>query len=122
MLNRMAIRRNAWGALSGRLTFFLNRFRKGGECWAPDMMEKRREARQLTLKTGKISALYLASDIDCAILDISEGGARLLVPFGAKVPASFDLTLDPGQDRYVCKVVWRVSSKLGVSFQKKVTT
>ena len=84
------------------------------------MVEKRREARQLTLKTGKISALYLASDIDCAILDISESGACLLVPFGVKVPASFDLTIDPGQDSYVCKVAWRVGSKMGVSFPQKV--
>jgi hypothetical protein len=90
-------------------------------CGKNDMLEHRREPRQLILKTGKISSLYLPSDIDCAIFDISEGGASILLPVGAKVPDSFHLAIDPGRDSYICRVAWKSGNKIGVSFQSRIT-
>jgi hypothetical protein len=43
------------------------------------MSERRREQRQLTLKTAKIKSLDSRPDIDCAILDISAGGSSHFV-------------------------------------------
>jgi hypothetical protein len=76
--------------------------------------------RELTLKTGKISLLYPPLDIDCAIFDISEGLACILLSNGAKVPECFNLVIDPGQDIYSCKVAWKSGNKIGVSFQSRL--
>jgi hypothetical protein len=84
------------------------------------MSERRKEQRQLTLKTGKIISFDIQSEIDCAILDISDGGARILLPVGIDLPDTFDLAVDPdGQAKY-CRVVWKQGNRIGVSFQTKV--
>ena len=85
-----------------------------------DPLERRREARQLDLKTGKISSLHLPSDADCAIFDISEGGACILLPRGAELPESFNLTIDPRRDTYLCKLAWKAGNRIGVSFQSPI--
>jgi hypothetical protein len=85
------------------------------------MWERRRELRELTLKTGKISSLHPPLDFDCAVFDISDGGASILLPNGAKVPECFNLIIHPKQDIYSCKVAWRSGNKIGVSFQLQLT-
>jgi hypothetical protein len=80
------------------------------------MLEKRKHPRQLTLKTAKIHFDLQGEERDCAIVDISEGGACVMVEDDAVVPDSFDLTLDRDGLTRSCKVVWRAANRLGLSF------
>jgi hypothetical protein len=82
------------------------------------VQNRRQQPRQLTLRTGKILAAGCASQIDCAIFDISDGGACLLLPKGAQVADDFQLTIDPGEASYICRVAWRAGHRIGVSMRK----
>lgn len=76
----------------------------------------RKHQRQLTLKTARISADVIANSLPCAILDLSEGGACLLLPNETLLPNEFDLTVDHTGSRQRCKLVWRSRHRIGVSF------
>lgn len=52
----------------------------------------------------------------CIVRDISAAGARLLLAEAGSVPETFDLFLDPGGDRWACRVVWRRLGEVGVAF------
>ncbi|GJE36922.1 PilZ domain-containing protein [Methylobacterium persicinum] len=52
----------------------------------------------------------------CIVRDISAAGARLLLPEAGEVPETFALSLDPGGDRWACRVVWRQVGEIGVAF------
>jgi hypothetical protein len=80
------------------------------------MLDRRQNSRSLTLKTGKIRSWDAASDVDCAILNISETGACILVPASAAIPDVFRLAVDFDPNAYACKVVWRSGNRIGVSF------
>jgi hypothetical protein len=82
------------------------------------MQDRRQQPRHLTLRTGKIHAATSPSQIDCAIFDISDGGACLLLPKGVEVDDDFRLTVDPDEASYVCKVAWRAGHRVGVSMRK----
>ena len=79
-------------------------------------LESRREYRELTLKTAKIFLDRQTTAIDCAILNISIGGACIMVPTDAKIPDKFDLTTDHDGMIRTCAVAWRAGSRIGVSF------
>jgi PilZ domain len=83
------------------------------------MWNRRRQPRQLTLKTGKIHSRDIPSEIDCAILDISDEGARILLPAGVKLSDTFDLTVDPQGESYFCRVAWQLQNKIGVCFKRR---
>lgn len=81
------------------------------------MDERRGQRRARVLKSGKIVINAKAPKIDCAIRDLSDVGARLLVPsstFG--VPHEFDLLIGEG-DRRSCRVAWRTQAAVGVEFK-----
>lgn len=80
------------------------------------MVESRRSPRHLTLKTGTIVCLQSGERITCAVLNLSDTGAGLLVASTEKMPASFELILDPDQKRRRCTVAWKSSNRLGVFF------
>jgi hypothetical protein len=91
-------------------------FTEGGHV----MSEQRQVQRELTLKTEKIKSVDIRSHIECAILDISAAGVRILVPAGVDPPETFDLAVDPdGQTNY-CPVVWKSRNRIGVSIQVRV--
>ena len=81
------------------------------------MLERRREARRLTLKTGTIRGPGDGKAVDCAIFDLSGGGACLVVPVGTDIPATFDLAIDPDRVSRACRVRWQSGNKIGVAFQ-----
>jgi hypothetical protein len=85
------------------------------------MLERRKEERWLTFKTGMIRCDDSAIEIECAVLDISEGGACLLIPVGARIPDDFQIFIDPNQTVHTCKVSWRMGNRIGVSFNAQVT-
>ena len=85
-------------------------------------MERRREARLLTLKTGTIRLRGASSDVACAVFDISSNGACLLLPKVTRLPQTFDLTIDLGGSRHACELAWSSGQKIGVWFQAAAVT
>ena len=76
--------------------------------------ESRKGARHLTFQTGTI--MYDMLSFGCAILNISEHGACILVPMGARVPESFTLRMDHDKALYDCRLAWREGARIGASF------
>ena len=79
------------------------------------MFEQRALPRLSTLKTGKIIVADGADSIDCAILELSEEGARILVVDPAEIPQNFVLKIDRTQATYICQRVWTQGSRIGLS-------
>ncbi len=80
------------------------------------MHEGRSSNRRLTLRTGKISAIEAATDIDCAVLNVSRTGACVLVPAGVQIPERFELAVDREDVTRNCRRIWRDGSRIGVEF------
>jgi hypothetical protein len=70
--------------------------------------------RQILLKAGQIS--FQDTSIGCFVLNISTGGAGLVLDRDLPIPFSFDLEIDGEPARRRCLVVWRNDCHLGVSF------
>jgi len=80
------------------------------------MDEQRTERRHRVLKSGRISVGSKAPKIDCTVRDLSDTGARLIVPsstFG--IPAEFLLAIGEAAAR-PCRVVRRTMSEIAVEF------
>lgn len=82
---------------------------------APSGRNQRRFRRYLTLATATIVAPTGA--LDCAVLNVSTGGACLLVADAALVPDRFELLVDPDRVRVRCLLAWRGRHRVGVAFQ-----
>ena len=83
------------------------------------MMERRRHIRQ-TPMVGQ-AFVYIGKGvplIDCEVMNISEGGARIVPKNPDMLPAQFVLflTLD-GSERQTCRVIWRDGFDVGVAFE-----
>jgi hypothetical protein len=53
----------------------------------------------------------------CALADVSETGARIVLERDEELPDRFLLSLSPrGDTRRVCRVVWRKGTTVGVKF------
>jgi hypothetical protein len=76
----------------------------------------RKHERQLTLKTARITSDFIPDILPCAILDLSAGGACLLVADATPLPNEFDLTIDHTGDKWRCKIAWKIRHRVGVSF------
>src|SRR5437879_1502894 len=83
------------------------------------MSDRRHELRQLTLKKGKIRSPGIPVEIDCALLDFSARGTCILLPDAGRVPDTFELTVDPGGERYFCHVAWKSPNKIGASLERQ---
>ncbi len=70
--------------------------------------------RKVLLKDGLID--FQAISIGCFVLNISTGGAGLVLDSDVPLPFSFDLELDVEQISWRSLVVWRNACLLGVSF------
>jgi hypothetical protein len=85
------------------------------------MIEARTNPRHLTLKTAKIVFDDMSSPIDCAILNISDGGACILVPRFAEIPNAFRLVVDPDGMTHACTVRWKSGNQVGLAFLDEQT-
>ncbi len=81
------------------------------------MAERRRELRKRTLMGAKIAFKQHGAAINCAVRNISLGGACLEVESPLGVPDIFDLVLERDQSSRCCRVVWRSEKRIGVAFQ-----
>jgi hypothetical protein len=78
--------------------------------------DKRRHARHLTLRTAKIFSDRSVTGIDCAIVNISDGGACILLSDPGAIPNVFDLAIDNDGNVRGCRVAWRSGNRIGVAF------
>jgi hypothetical protein len=80
------------------------------------MQERRKELRRRTLKTARIVFNNRFSAIDCAVRNLSDHGAMLLVAGPHGIPDDFLLEIDEGAVVHDCRVIWRDEKRLGVEF------
>lgn len=58
--------------------------------------------------------------LSCAILDVSDSGARLELETPAEVPDRFHLVLSGnGTPHRACRVIWRDGKQVGVTFENR---
>jgi hypothetical protein len=56
--------------------------------------------------------------VECEVVNISEGGARIVAKTATMLPAYFVLFFTPdGSERRTCRVKWRNGDDLGVAFE-----
>jgi uncharacterized protein (DUF2336 family) len=76
------------------------------------MTQNRQYPRYLTLKMGQITGEGL--ERDCAVLNVSRGGACVLVSEIESLPDAFSLSFDG--DTRECAIAWRERHRVGVAF------
>jgi len=73
--------------------------------------------RHLNRHTGWISVDNGATNRDCAVLDVSPGGAKIVTDIEIDIGDRVGLTLVPSRPRRVdCEVVWRRDTTFGLKF------
>lgn len=77
--------------------------------------DRRTHVRKKVQKSGKVIFNDSQSMIDCTILDISEGGAKLEFPNRQVLPRTFVLQLGDGSVTR-CEVRWAKDNYFGVRF------
>jgi zona occludens toxin (predicted ATPase) len=77
--------------------------------------QPRASQRHRTLKGAKIVVNDGFSTFTCTVRNMSETGAKLLVPSVIGIPERFTLALDDGRS-FACEVAWRTETELGVQF------
>jgi hypothetical protein len=83
---------------------------------APASLEERRKrTRRRMLKGAQIVFAHRGAAIDCAVRNLSDGGACLRVFSPVGIPDMFELWLDSDSVR-CCRVVWRKATQIGVVF------
>jgi hypothetical protein len=70
----------------------------------------------MTLQTAKILADGVTDGIDCAVLNVSETGACILVPPGVAISETFELAIDNEEAIRTCTLVWQDGARIGVTF------
>jgi hypothetical protein len=75
---------------------------------------KQDSRRKLVLKPGTIS--FRDERISCVVLNISIGGAGLVLENDDAIPFAFDLEISGEHIRRRCLLVWRNDRHLGVLF------
>ena len=80
------------------------------------MNERRSKQRGRSLKGGKILFHQGRSAIECAVHNLSEGGACVEVISPVGIPASFDLLLAGEIITHRCTRRWTAGNRIGVSF------
>jgi len=82
--------------------------------------EKRKSRRRPVCYRARLE-LRPGQPVGCVLSDVSDTGARLMVPYSDKVPARFILWLnESGAARRTCEVVWRRPHQVGVKFERRL--
>jgi hypothetical protein len=79
------------------------------------MEEHRVELRQRTLRAAKI-IIDGKSMIDCKVRNLTHKGASLEVGSLVGIPAMFELSIPIDHLTRKCRVRWRKSNQIGISF------
>ncbi|MFM9941621.1 MAG: PilZ domain-containing protein [Hyphomicrobiaceae bacterium] len=78
--------------------------------------ERRQDDRRKSVRAAISRFEGARSPIQCVLLDISLGGARLYVHDTSEVPDQFQLHVESEALTRQCEVVWRQTHELGVKF------
>jgi hypothetical protein len=79
------------------------------------MFANRRKSERRTYNGGAKMHFGVGSlPRDCTIIDVSDGGARILAE-NLEVPAEFTLIFTTGQSRR-CRLAWRIGCEFGAEF------
>ncbi len=76
--------------------------------------DRRNGSRQATIKRAVISL-----ETECAVFDLSDKGARLLLRGPMTLPESFKLSIGAGPAK-ICRVCWRKGNEVGVEFAEVI--
>jgi PilZ domain len=79
------------------------------------MEEHRKEPRQRTLKAATIM-IAGKSVIDCKVRNLTHKGASLEIGSLVGIPAMFELSIPVDNLTLKCRVRWRKSNQIGISF------
>jgi hypothetical protein len=79
-------------------------------------IQHRRSIRRLTFATGRVVGENDAYSVECALLNVSDHGACLLIPDGATTGDRFTLFIDGSDQAHFCTVAWRDGPRMGVSY------
>jgi methyl-accepting chemotaxis protein len=79
------------------------------------LLERRKTARYAISKNAKILYRGGACQMNCAIVEISNTGARLHPKDAGLLPNEFDLIISPTQ-RTKCEAIHRSAMEIGVRF------
>jgi len=85
------------------------------------MNERRDVARTRLRRNAEIVVERARRGVDkvqVTLQNLTSTGACLTLASTYKVPDTFDLTFDQGRSCRPCRVKWRTSDRLGVSFEK----
>ena len=77
--------------------------------------DRRAQVRKKVRKIGRVLYNDSQAMIDCTILDLSEGGAKLEFASRQMLPRTFDLQMQSGAI-YRCEVRWAKDNFFGVRF------
>jgi hypothetical protein len=80
------------------------------------MQDKRLAKRKRMLKGARILIPSLGISVDCAVRDLSETGACLVLTTPVAITDSFELATHHDGAIKQCSVVWRTAQRIGVSF------
>jgi hypothetical protein len=80
------------------------------------MEERRHLQRHTVLKSAKIVFDSQSSLVDCIVYNLTSKGACLQLANTMSAPESFEMSFDNFRSARSCRVTWRQSNKLGVSF------
>ncbi len=79
------------------------------------MGERRRLPRTTIWKAAEIEMQALLV-FECVVIDISTGGAQLLLPCDMPPPDEFNFSFDHFRTTRQCRVAWRNNRNVGVEF------
>jgi hypothetical protein len=75
---------------------------------------RRRSERRPVSATAKIQFGIGALPRDCMIVNVSDGGVRIIAE-NLDIPAEFTITLSEGRPRQ-CRLVWRIGCEFGAEY------
>jgi len=89
---------------------------------APDpTVEGRKTVRRRVLLAGKVIYNEGTFTVDCRIRDLSDGGARIILPVGQVIPTRVVLLDVRARIAYDAEVAWMKSPEIGLKFLGKYT-
>jgi hypothetical protein len=84
----------------------------------PPRVERRPKPRKRVLLGGRIVYANGEHHFDCTIRDLSETGARILIPRGQPIPANVYLIETRDRKVHEASVVWNNGREAGLHFSK----
>jgi PilZ domain len=82
-----------------------------------EMDQDQVERRQSVRETGPFAAvvrLYSGRSVPCAVLNLSDHGAKLALAKEANLPKEFELSIPARNASWRVRVVWQQGKELGV--------